>query len=422
MSHVLIIEPVSSGTLLVSAAHAAGHRVTVVSAGQGDRCLPDRLRARVDAVLTVDSNDEDKVLDAVVRAHEQQPFDAVLPGFEYYVPLVARLAARLGLPGLAEEAALRLRYKNLMREALDRAGVRVPRFRAVDVSRAPDDRAAAVDAAVAHVGLPCVVKPVDLAGSVLVRKAATVAEVREAVARIADSTVTDLDRGPQPLALVEEYVPGPEYSLEGYLTPAGPSIAGVTRKRLGPEPHFVETGHVVTAAGAGGADADLIGYVTEAVRALGLDTGVFHAEVRKGPHGPVLMEVGARLPGDQICTLLELAIGLDLPAAFVACMLGRPPRPPAPAADGTHPADGSRAAGIRFLVRPGLTRFTEVRGLAEAQGIEGYVDSHLVYGPGQDVPEAADFSGRLGWFIFTAPDEHTLQAALDEADGRMRFL
>ncbi|WP_255949514.1 ATP-grasp domain-containing protein [Streptomyces odontomachi] len=422
MSHVLIIEPVSSGTLLISAAHAAGHQVSVVSAGQGDRCLSDAFRDLVDTVITVDSNDEDKVLDAVVRAHERQPFDAILPGFEYYVPLVARLAARLGLPGLTEAAALRLRYKNLMREALDRAGVRVPRFRAVDVSRAPDDLAADVDAATAHVGLPCVVKPVDLAGSVLVRKAATVAEVRDAVARIAECGIADLDRGPRPLALIEEYVQGPEYSLEGYLTADGPSIAGVTRKRLGPEPHFVETGHLVTAAGTGGPDADLVAYVTEAVRVLGLDTGVFHAEVRRGPHGPVLMEVGARLPGDQICTLLQLAIGLDLPAAFVTCMLGRPPRPLAPAGDGSHLADGTRAAGIRFLVRPGLTRFTEVQGLDKARDITGYVNSALVYGPGQDIPEAADFNGRLGWFIFTAPDAPALEAALDEADERMRFL
>ena len=416
MSHVLIVEPVSAGTLLVSAAHKAGHRVTVVSANQGERSLPDSVRDLVDTVLVVDGNDEDKVMEIVLRAHEQEPFDAVLPGFEYYVPLVARLAARLGLPALSQEAALRLRHKHLMRETLGRAGVRIPRFRLIDTNLPPSGIEAAIDAATAHVGFPCVVKPVDLAGSVMVRKATTVAEVRAAVTRIASSPVADLDRAPQPLALIEEYIGGPEFSVEGYVSSDGPSIVSVTRKRLGPEPHFVETGHVVCAAATAEPGPGLLAYVRETVEVLGLDTGVFHAEVRVGTNGPVLMEVGARLPGDQICTLLDLAAGVDLPAVFVACMLGRPPEP------FTQPSDRSRAAGIRFIVRPGLRRYTEVRGLDEVRGMPEYVSSALLYGPGDDIPEAADFSGRLGWAVFVAPDVDTLEAALDEADERVRFV
>lgn len=415
MSNVLIVEPVSAGTLLVSAAHRAGHRVTVVSANQGERSLPDSLRDIVDLVLVVNGNDEDKVMETVVRAHEQRPFDAVLPGFEYYVPLVARIAARLGLPALSEEAALRLRHKHLMREALGRAGVLIPRFRLIDTSRSPSETEAAIDAATAHVGFPCVVKPVDLAGSVLVRKASTVAEVRDAVTRIASCPVADLDRSPQPFALIEEYIGGPEYSVEGYVSADGPSIVSVTRKRLGAEPHFVETGHVVSAADTAEPGPGLVEYVMESVRVLGLDKGVFHAEVRSGPNGPVLMEVGARLPGDQICRLLELAVGVDLPATFVACMLGRPPEPFA------QPADRSRAAGIRFIVRPGLRHYTDVHGLDDVRGMPGYVSSTLLHGPGDDIPEAADFSGRLGWVIFAAPDSNALEEILDEADGRVGF-
>jgi hypothetical protein len=48
---------------------------------------------------------------------------------EYYVEAAAELASEFGLPGAAPEAVAICRNKYRMRQALDRAGIGVPRFR-----------------------------------------------------------------------------------------------------------------------------------------------------------------------------------------------------------------------------------------------------------------------------------------------------
>ncbi|MFD8368988.1 ATP-grasp domain-containing protein [Streptomyces hygroscopicus] len=412
MSHVLVLSPASSGDLLASAAKAAGHHVTVALPPH-PQGRPSPSEALADAVLRVDPRDDDALLAAVLPLHRERPVDAVVPGFEYDVPAAAMLARRLGLPGLPVGAARRLRYKHLMREALDRAGVTSAAHRVVDTSR--DDWRTEVESAVRELSPPCVVKPVNLGGSVLVRLARSVDDAMAAVAAIAAASPDAFGLTPLPLALIEEYVEGPEYSVEGYLTPQGPSIVSVTRKLLGPEPYFVERGHVVGAVPDAALDAAVGAYTERVISALGLTTGVFHGEVRITGRGPVLMEMGARLPGDRICKLISLAHGVDLAQVFVDCLLGETVAP--------HPVDAAprRAAGIRFLLRPGLGTYTAVTGLDDARGLDGHVESALAHAPGTPIPQASDFSARLGWFIFTAPDSHALEAVLDKADHMVVF-
>ena len=50
--------------------------------------------------------------------------------------------------------------------------------------------------------------------------------------------------------LVEEYVEGPEFSVEVFLDDGIPRYASVTEKHKGPLPYFVELGHVVPSRGA----------------------------------------------------------------------------------------------------------------------------------------------------------------------------
>lgn len=412
MSHVLILGPASAGNLLVTYAKEAGHRVTVVLTPSPDQ-QPNPVEHLADDVLSVDPLDHEALAAAVGRLHRQRPVDAVVPGFEYFVPAAALLAAELGLPGLPVDAADTLRHKHLMRDALDQAGIRSARHCLVHTDR-PNWRSA-VETAVRDVALPCVVKPVDLGGSVMVRLARTVEEAVLAVGDIANAGPDVFGLTPRPLALLEEFITGPEFSVEGYIAPNGPSIVSITRKLLGDEPYFVERGHVVELLQDTTLGASVRTYTTDVIEALGLTTGVFHGEVRITAQGPVLMEMGARLPGDHICELIELALGVNLAAVFVDTLLGReiPAYRPNPAS--------VRAAGIRFLLRPGLAGYSAVTGFDEVQVLDGHVGSALAYAPGQPVPSAADFSGRLGWFIFTATDALALEAALDKADQMVEF-
>src|SRR3954447_13401188 len=94
--------------------------------------------------------DAQSVVDALSAAGIQP--DAVLTFWEELPPVVARVAAALGVPGNPADAADAARSKLRMREASERAGLPTPRSRRV---RSLDE----LYAAAADVGFPAVVKP-----------------------------------------------------------------------------------------------------------------------------------------------------------------------------------------------------------------------------------------------------------------------
>src|SRR4051794_13007323 len=122
--HVLVVEPNLSGGTLVRAAKQAGLRTVIATHDADDRRMPDDLRAIVDDVVVVDTNDDTALHDVALKVHERTPLAAVMAGFEIYVPVVAALAADLGLPGLPAAAVPAVRDKAVMRERIEHAGLR----------------------------------------------------------------------------------------------------------------------------------------------------------------------------------------------------------------------------------------------------------------------------------------------------------
>ncbi|TMR01106.1 ATP-grasp domain-containing protein [Actinomadura soli] len=385
---VLIVEPVSSGTRLVEDCHALGAQVVVASADSGDRLLSDRLRDLADQVLVVETNDDE----ALVRAVEQVlPLDAVLPGVEVSIPSAARVGHRLGLTSLPPETAAWVRNKALMRARAAAMGVRVPRF-------AEARSAHEVEEAASEVGFPCVIKPVDSSGSVHVSRADDMPELRAAYLRMEDDRRLDLGRAAGSHVVVEEYVSGPEYSADGYVLDGRVSICSLTRKILGPEPYFVELGHIVSAENAPPEVIDQVErYVRHVLDALRISFGPFHCELRISADGPVLIEIGARLPGDRITDLIELTTGVSLSRVMVACYLGLPPE----SAEAFGAAQ-AKCAGIRFFDANRKRVFTRLEGWTDLAARPDVIETGLYFRPGDDIPSLEDFRGRIGHAIFTA--------------------
>ncbi|GAT67201.1 carboxylate--amine ligase [Planomonospora sphaerica] len=127
-AHLLMIESWvgAMSTLLPRAIRDAGHRFTFLT-----RDLHHYLRAApnarshpllaADNVLTAETNDLPALLSQVERLHDALGFDGVLSSCDYYLPAVAEVAARLGLPGPSPEAGRRACRKDLTRAALQDA-------------------------------------------------------------------------------------------------------------------------------------------------------------------------------------------------------------------------------------------------------------------------------------------------------------
>ncbi|MER5886125.1 ATP-grasp domain-containing protein [Streptomyces sp. NPDC001941] len=387
---VLVIEPTSSGTALVGAARRLGFGTAVASFDADDRELADGVRREAGEVIVVETNDEEALYAAVGAAHRADPFTGVLAGFEFYVPAAARLAARLGLPGLPPETVEAVRDKALMRAAVAAAGLRTPRFAEVS---GPDDLAAAA----ARVGFPCVLKPVGSAGSVHVSRADDAAGLAAAYAALAGDRRPDMGRLLERRALVEEYLDGPELSVEGCVGADGrATVVAVTHKVLGPEPSFVEVGHVVNADLAPQVLGAVEAYVRDVLTALRVTVGAFHCELRLVAGEPVLIELGARLGGDRIPDLVEAATGVRLAELAVAAHTGLdasavPPRAPR-----------AKYAGIRFLVPPGPGAHRAVEGLDEVAALPGVHEAEVSPAPHAPPSADQDFRSRVGHVLYTA--------------------
>lgn len=389
-----LVESNTTGTGRMFAAAARARELRPVLVSTRPERYPWVAHDAVDIVLT-DTSDADAVTRALRAASgDSAALAGVVTSSEYFAIIAAKAAAQLGLPGPDPAAVARCRDKRSQRSALASGGVPVPAFAAAGT---PEE--AAVAAAV--IGFPVVVKPADGTGSRGVRLCRDAAEVHDHAAGLLASGRDERGQAAVPAVLVEEYVSGPELSVETF----GTEVVGVTAKHLGPPPSFVETGHDFPAvASLGGEPAGSV--AVAALEALGLGFGPAHTEVRLGSRGPVVIEVNPRLAGGRIPTLVRLATGIDLVAATVDAAIGRP-------APLSEPGPGH--ASIRFLVCDRAGRVRRTAGVAAAASVPGVVDVGIAVRAGQRVGGTGSFLDRVGHVITAAPTGEAARAAAVEA-------
>ncbi|WP_432122340.1 ATP-grasp domain-containing protein [Streptomyces sp. S1] len=264
----------------------------------------------------------------------------------------ATAAARLGMRHMSPAAAANCRDKLSTRS---RQTTGLVRFARVDT----EEQALA---AAESFGYPVVVKPRSLAGSVGVARANNREELVEHFAMTSASSFPGLT--PLGGSIVEEYVDGPEISVDSVVFQGEVRPVNVARKRLGFEPYCQEVGHLV----APWRDEEWADEVRDMLvrthRDLGITDGVTHAEVRLSASGPKLIELNGRLGGDFIPLLGHLATGVDLTSAAVSIALGHRP-------DTERLRD--RCVEIRFLF-PAEDGTVESIDTAAAEHLDGVVE------------------------------------------------
>lgn len=410
MPYIGIVEPSSSGLELLLEARKMGFGVLVFSADQGDRVVPPMFREMVDEWCLVDTNDEEALYRAVKSVRQKYSLAALVPGFEYYVAMVSRISVGLGFVALSPDAAACVRQKSKMRRRLAACGVRIPSFFVVQ-------SAEELEEAAAHVGFPAVAKADDLSGSVHVSKVEDREALVSAYGMYKTDSWKDLGHTSSGLFLLEEYISGSELSIEGFLDASGQAvILSMTQKLLGPEPAFVELGHIVEAELEEEEVLQIRRYIIEVLQALELTMGIFHAELRLGEKGPVLIELGARLPGDKIVELVRWTKGASLPRAMLQSFLGESPDPW---------VDSPQAAfaGIRFLA-PDLRGPCALLGVSEVMGMDGVLRCEITL-PTSHSPSPLyhpDFRSRVGWVIAEGASYQQVTERLKLASQTIQFI
>ena len=376
-----------------------------------DRChtLDDPWR---DRAIPVRFHEDAASLTAVADAARARPFAGVLAVADRPVPLAADAARVLGLPWHAPDAARASRNKRLARERWRRAGLPVPSF----VPLAIDQDPATID-----VPLPCVVKPLVLSGSRGVIRADDRASFVQAFARVSrllrSREVRALREPEVDTVLVEQYVPGDEYAVEGVLDRGRLRILAMFDK---PDPlvgpFFEETIYVTPSRAPAGRQRAIAAAIGSAARTLGLSHGPVHAECRVDGDRVWVLETAARPIGGLCARALRFtrageAIGLE------ELLLRH--------AAGESVESWTReplASGVMMVPVPAHGVLRRVDGLDDASAVAGVEEIRITAKPDQllvPLPEGASYPG----FIFArAETPEAVERALRGAHAGLRFV
>ena len=216
---------------------------------------------------------------------------------ESALPTVVYVARKLGLVSNTEESLALTQSKYAQRQALERAGIIVPRYYRIG----DECGLARVDCA-----FPVIVKPVDSGGSQGICKV----ERPEDLAGAFRSAVV-FSRSRQ--VIVEEYIDGREFSVE-YISHNGRHyFLQLTDKVTSGAPRFVEMQHHQPADVPAELHLEIREMVEKALTALKIENSPSHTEIKLNSRGELyIIETGARMGGDYITSdLVRLSTGYD---------------------------------------------------------------------------------------------------------------
>lgn len=347
-----------------------------------------------DRALAVRVHDPASAIRAVKALHRKRPIDGVLAVGDRPSLLAALVAEALGVPWHSPASAEASRSKLKTRERLRDAGLQVPDFALV---ASGDDMAAWANRG------PVVVKPVALSGSRGVIRADTPADLARAWARVnrllSQPDVRSL-RDPEAAAiLVETFIPGREYAVEGVMSNGRLQVLAIFDK---PDPlygPFFEETLYITPSRAADRVQRVIELTTEAAcRALGLGHGPIHAECRVNDQGVYVLEVAARPIGGICARALRFigphGAGTSLEGLLLRHAVGE-------RVDRWQRAPG--ASGVMMIPIPGLGVLRGLDGADRAAAVPGVDDVVLTAKIDQTLvplPEGATYLG----FIFASGD------------------
>jgi hypothetical protein len=326
------------------------------------------------------------------------PFDGILAVGDLPAITAAGTAHYLGnLRFHPPEAALAAANKLSSRERFRASGMRVPEFQ----------RMRLLDAPRAIVRFPCVLKPLDGSASRGVIRANNQEEFLEAAARIGRMQEGDL--------IVEDYIPGREFALEGVVTAGKLQTLALFDKPDPLEgPYFEETTYLTPSREPEQIQRGIRETAQAAVTALGLSDGPVHAEMRVNDHGTWILEAAAR-PIGGLCArvlrfgapqftlerlLLRHALGEDVSSAALA--------------PGSH--------GVMMIPIPHAGVYRGVQGLEDARRVPGVEDIVITAKEGQELLPLPEGSTYLGFLFFRDRSADLVLDGLRQVHQRLQFV
>ena len=395
-----------------------------------------------DRAIAVRFHDLDASVAAIAEGTPQGRIDGVIAVGDRPALLAAHAAEARGLRWHSVAGALASTHKRRSRAALMAAGLPSPRFVVLPAAAGVQLPAAGVQLPAAGFPLPAsghppssalrppvVLKPVGLSGSRGVIRANDAREFETAFERIrallARPQIRAARAGLEDEILVEEYVDGREFALEGVMTGGVLQVFALFDK---PDPldgpFFEETIYVTPSRLTPHFQARVAETIQQAAAALGLGHGPIHAECRVTPGGTIYVLEAAARPIGGLCSRV---LSFD----------DEPPEPRTPRIPRTslehlllrhaigEPIDHVRreaaAAAVMMIPIPQRGMLRGVSGEDAARKVGGVTEIRITAKAGQILERLPEAGSYLGFIFARGGTARDAEAAVRAAHARLHF-
>ncbi len=383
--------------------------VDIVAASEISSSLQNR---NSENLLTLNFYEPEKAAKEAAAYARQFPVDAVIPVDEDTAVVSGFVAEAIGLKHHSISAVQIAKNKHLMRQTLQKAHVRVPKFWHFTLDDDPREIAAQVE-------YPCVVKPVFLSTSRGVMRADNEEAFVGAIHRLENILqlphIAKKGGAAKRDILVESFVPGFEVVVEGLLTDGKLRVLTIFDK---PDPldgpFFEETIYVTPSRLARDVQAEIIETTQAATQAMGLTQGAIHAELRVNEEGAWVIEVAARAIGGLCSRTLRFGEEkISLEELILRHAIGE---------DVSHIEREPQAAAVMMIPIPRAGTLREVFGVADAKQVAHVEDVVITAHLTQELLPPPEGASYLGFIFSRAETPDVAERALREAHQKLEFV
>ena len=350
-----------------------------------DPCADATCKDCVDAFEVVPGQDyeghcavvEKYGIDAIVTAATDKP-----------LVMMARIAEKYGFPFYSVETAKWSTDKFKMKERFELGGV--PHAQGRLISKAEEAEGMV---------FPVIVKPRDNSGSRGVKLCRSKEELEVSMSEALE--VSKLDT-----VLVEEFIEGPEYSIEGLHHDGKSEVIQFTEKKTTEFPYNVELGHIQPANISEENQQKIHEIVEKIGKALNFVNCPSHTELKINERGIFVIETSPRLGGDYITsTLTPLSTGVNLEDELLKISLGVTVNPVPKAV---------QYSGVRFF---SFEEGSVIKHIPNSEFVKTWphvVDFSFNLKEGEKVNRITSSLNRYGHLTLTAGNRDAIEEAFDK--------
>ncbi|MCR5518353.1 MAG: ATP-grasp domain-containing protein [Lachnospiraceae bacterium] len=351
-----------------------------------------------DLFLEISTIDKEAVLDA---AKKYKPDYIITSTSDMPVRTVSWVCEQLGMKtDISFENAMCATNKKLMRRRMKEQHVPIPEFYEIT------ELGEFIDT-FSHLDGKYVVKPADNAASRGVVFVDT--DEKLDLKKIYEYCV-NYSRGAG--LLIEEYMEGPEVSVEAFSVNGEAHIITITDKIVTDLPFFVELGHTEPSRLSKEQQDDIHRVALAAIKAIGMVNGPTHTEIKVTESGAKLVEIAARLGGDFITSrLVPLSTGVDMIECSYDALFGKSVR---------YKSVLDRGAAIRFI-QGSEGKLVSISGLDQVKSMDNVVEFEIYKSIGDYIRKPENSSDRIGHIIAVGKDANEADCIANEALSKIKI-